>query len=62
MFIEIIKEKISNIKFEIEDLEKLIDGQAITDYERGEMIDERYKLRGKLDGLKLALEIYLENN
>ena len=61
MFKEIIKEEIKKVKFEIEDLEILIDGQAMTDYERGELIDERYKLKGKLDGLEFALKTYLEN-
>ena len=61
MFIEIIEKEIRNVKFEIEDLEILIDGQAMAEWERGELIDERYKLQGKLDGLELALKTYLDN-
>ena len=61
MFIEIINKEIRNVKFEIEDLEILINGQAMADHERGELIDERYKLMGKLDGLELALKTYLDN-
>lgn len=58
MFTEIIEKEIRNAKFEIEDLEILIDGQTMPDWERGELIDERYKLQGKLDGLEFALETY----
>lgn len=58
MFTEIIEKEIRNVKFEIEDLEILIDGQTMPDWERGELIDERYKLQGKLDGLEFALETY----
>ena len=61
MFNEIINKEIRSVKFEIEDLEILIDGQAMADHERGELIDERYKLMGKLKGLEFALETYLEN-
>ena len=62
MFTEIIEKEIRNVKFEIEDLEILIDHEAsLSNYERGELIDERYKLKGKLEGLKLALETYTSN-
>ena len=61
MFNEIINKEIRSVKFEIEDLEILIDGQAMADHERGELIDERYKLMGKLKGLEFALQTYLEN-
>ena len=58
MFTKIIEKEIGNVKFEIEDLEILIDGQAMPAHERGELIDERYKLIGKLEGLEFALEKY----
>lgn len=58
MAIKIIEKEIRNVKFEIEDLEILIDGQAMPDHERGYLIDERYKLKGKLEGLEFALEAY----
>ena len=61
MFNEIINKEIRSVKFEIEDLEILIDGQSMPDHERGELIDERYKLMGKLKGLEFALQTYLEN-
>ena len=61
MFTEIIEKEIRNAKFEIEDLLILIEGQEMPDHERGELIDERYKLQGKLDGLEFALKTYLEN-
>lgn len=61
MFNEIINKEIRNVKFEIEDLEILIEGQAMADHERGELIDERYKLQGKLEGLEFALKTYLDN-
>ena len=61
MFIEIIEKEIRSVKFEIEDLEILIDGQGMAGWDRGELIDERYKLMGKLKGLEFALETYLEN-
>ena len=61
MFTGIIEKEIRNVKFEIEDLEILIDGQSMPAHERGELIDERYKLQGKLDGLEFALKTYLEN-
>ena len=61
MFIEIIEKEIRNVKFKIEDLEILIDGQAMANHERGELIDERYKLQGKLAGLEFALMTYMEN-
>ena len=61
MFTEIIEKEIRNVKFEIEDLEILIDGQTMPDWERGELIDERMKLKGKLDGLEFALGTYNEN-
>lgn len=61
MFTEIIEKEIRNVKFEIEDLEILIDGQTMPDWERGELIDERMKLKGKLDGLEFALETYQSN-
>ena len=61
MFTKIIEKEIRNVKFEIEDLEILIDGQTMPDWERGELIDERYKLQGKLDGLEFALETYTSN-
>ena len=61
MFIEIINKEIRNVKFEIEDLEILIEGEAMPGWHRGELIDERYKLMGKLAGLEFALKTYLEN-
>ena len=61
MFNEIINKEIRSVKFEIEDLEILIDGQSMPAHERGELIDERYKLMGKLKGLEFALQTYLEN-
>ena len=61
MFIEIINKEIRNVKFEIEDLEILIEGQGMSGWDRGELIDQRYKLMGKLDGLEFALKTYLEN-
>ena len=61
MFIEIIEKEVRNVKFEIEDLEILIEGEALPGWDRGELIDERYKLMGKLKGLEFALETYLEN-
>lgn len=61
MFTKLIEKEIRNVKFEIEDLEILIDGQAMPDWERGELIDERMKLKGKLDGLEFALETYQSN-
>ena len=61
MFTEIIEKEIRSVKFEIEDLIILIEGQEMPAHERGELIDERYKLTGKLEGLELALKTYLEN-
>ena len=61
MFTQIIEKEIRNAKFEIEDLEILIYGQGMPGWDRGELIDERYKLMGKLDGLEFALKTYLEN-
>ena len=61
MFNEIINKEIRSVKFEIEDLEILIDGQSMPGWDRGELIDERYKLMGKLKGLEFALQTYLEN-
>lgn len=59
MFTEIIEKEIRKVKFEIEYLENLIDYEAsLSNYERGEIIDERYKLKGKLKGLEFALETY----
>ena len=58
MFTEIIEKEIRNVKFEIEDLEILIEGQGMAGWHRGELIDERYKLQGKLKGLEFALETY----
>ena len=61
MFIEIIEKEIWLVKFEIEDLIILIEGQEMPAHERGELINEMIKLRGKLDGLEFALKTYLEN-
>lgn len=62
MAIKIIEKEIRKVKFEIEDLEILIDHEAsLSNYERGELIDERYKLKGKLEGLEFALETYTSN-
>ena len=61
MFIEIIEKEIRNAKFEIEDLLILIEGQEMPAWERGELIDEMIKLRGKLEGLEFALETYTSN-
>ena len=61
MFIEIIEKEIRNAKFEIEDLLILIEGQEMPAHERGELIDEMIKLRGKLEGLEFALETYTSN-
>ena len=58
MFNEIINKEIRSVKFEIEDLIILIEGQEMPAHERGELIDEMIKLRGKLDGLEFALEKY----
>ena len=58
MFTEIIEKEIRNAKFEIEDLLILIEGQEMPAWERGELIDEMIKLRGKLEGLEFALETY----
>lgn len=61
MFAYIISKEIRNVQFEMEDLDILIEKQAMKDCERGELIDQRLKLRGKLDGLRFALETYQEN-
>ena len=61
MFTQIIEKEIKEIKFEIEDLEVLIDGEGMPGWERGELIDERYKLIGKLKGLEFALQTYQTN-
>ena len=61
MFNEIIEKEIWLVKFEIEDLIILIEGQEMPAHERGELIDEMIKLRGKLEGLEFALKTYLEN-
>ena len=61
MFIEIIEKEIWLVKFEIEDLIILIEGQEMPAHERGELINEMIKLRGKLEGLEFALKTYLEN-
>ena len=61
MFKEIIEKEIIGVKFEIEDLVNLIDGEEMPKWERDELINEWIKLLGKLDGLKLALKTYLEN-
>ena len=61
MFTEIIEKEIRNAKFEIEDLIILIEGEAMPDWERGELIDEMIKLRGKIAGLEFALETYESN-
>ena len=61
MFNEIIEKEIWLVKFEIEDLVILIEGQEMPAHERGELIDEMIKLRGKLEGLEFALKTYLEN-
>ena len=61
MFTEIIEKEIRNAKFEIEDLLILIEGQEMPAWERGELIDEMIKLRGKLEGLEFALETYTSN-
>ena len=61
MFTEIIEKEIWLVKFEIEDLIILIEGQEMPAHERGELIDEMIKLRGKLEGLEFALKTYLEN-
>lgn len=61
MFTKIIEKEIRDVKFEIEDLEILIEGQGMPGWDRGELIDERYKLKGKLDGLEFSLKTYLEN-
>ena len=58
MFTEIIEKEIWLVKFEIEDLIILIEGQEMPAHERGELIDEMIKLRGKLEGLEFALEKY----
>ena len=61
MFTEIIEKEIWLVKFEIEDLIILIEGQEMPAHERGELIDEMIKLRGKLEGLEFALETYTSN-
>ena len=62
MFNKLIEKEIRNVKFEIEDLEILIDNEAsLSNYERDELIDERYKLMGKLAGLEFALMTYMDN-
>ena len=61
MFIEIIEKEIWLVKFEIEDLIILIEGEKMPAHERGELIDEMIKLRGKLEGLEFSLKTYLEN-
>ncbi|AXY81132.1 hypothetical protein AVP_16 [Aerococcus phage vB_AviM_AVP] len=61
MFNEIIEKEIWLVKFEIEDLIILIEGQEMPKWERDELINEWIKLKGKLDGLEFALKTYLEN-
>ena len=61
MFTKIIEKEIWLVKFEIEDLLILIEGQEMPAHERGELIDEMIKLRGKLEGLEFALETYTSN-
>ena len=61
MFNKLIEKEIRNVKFEIEDLLILIEGEKMPAHERGELIDEMIKLRGKLEGLEFALKTYLEN-
>ena len=58
MFNKLIEKEIWLVKFEIEDLIILIEGQEMPAHERGELIDEWIKLRGKLEGLEFALEAY----
>ena len=48
MFTKIIEKEIWLVKFEIEDLLILIEGQEMPAHERGELIYEMIKLRGKL--------------
>lgn len=61
MFTQIIEKEIREVKFEIENLEILIEGEGVPGWDRGELIDKRYKLKGKLDGLDFALQTYQTN-
>lgn len=60
MFTEIIKTEIRKALLAIEDIETLLDTEILNDWTRGDLIDERLELRGKIRGLKFALDTYQE--
>lgn len=58
MYTEILENEIKNVKSKIKELFILIGDDVTTAQERGEIIDQWLKLRGKLAGLEFALEQY----
>ena len=61
MSTEIIKKEIKNVKSEIKELFILIGDDVTPASERGYIIDDWLKLRGKLEGLEFALETITSN-
>lgn len=58
MYTEILENEIKSVKVKIKELFILIGDDVTTAQERGEIIDQWLKLRGKLVGLEFALEQY----
>lgn len=56
MFTEILENEIKDVKVKIKDLFILIGDDVTPASERGYIIDDWLKLRGKLEGLEFALE------
>lgn len=62
MFTEIIKNEIREALLAIEDIENLLDLGVLNGWTREDLIDERLELRGKIRGLKFALDTYQKKN
>lgn len=60
MFTEVIEKEIRDALLEIEDIENELDSEVMNDWTRGDLLDERLELRGKIRGLKFALKTYQE--